>query len=247
MFLPMSCTSPFTVASSTRPLVCATAEASRSASMYGIRCATAFFITRALFTTCGRNILPGAEQVADDVHAGHERALDHLDRALDQAPGLLGVLHDVVRDPFDQRVGQPLAAPAPRARPRSAACAAELALDLVGDGQQPVGGVGPAVEDHVLHPLEQVGRNVGVDRELPGVHDPHVHAGLDGVVEEHRVDRLADRVVAAEGERHVADPAAHEHVRQRRLDAAGGLDVVHRVVVVLLDARCRWRRCSGRR
>ncbi len=27
-------------------------------SMYGVRCATAFFITRALLTTCGRNILP---------------------------------------------------------------------------------------------------------------------------------------------------------------------------------------------
>ena len=26
--------------------------------MYGIRWATAFFITRALFTTCGRNIFP---------------------------------------------------------------------------------------------------------------------------------------------------------------------------------------------
>ena len=47
--------------------------------MYGIRCATALnFITRALFTTWGRNILPLAEQVAHDVHAVHQRAFDHM-------------------------------------------------------------------------------------------------------------------------------------------------------------------------
>ncbi len=182
----------------------------------------------------GQEHLPGAEQVADDVHAGHERALDHLDRALDQAAGLLGVLDDEVRDAFDQGVRQPLVHRRfPPGQVRG--LRAELALHLVGHGEQSVGGVGAAVQHHVLDPLEQIGRDVGVDREPAGVHDPHVHARLDGVVEEHGVDRLADRVVAAEGERDVADPAAHEHVRQRRLDAAGGLDVVHRVVVVLLD------------
>ena len=56
MFLPMSCTSPFTVAMSTRPA--ALLSTVFAASMYGIRCATAFFITRALFTTCGRKSLP---------------------------------------------------------------------------------------------------------------------------------------------------------------------------------------------
>ena len=53
MFLPMSCTSPLTVAMSTLPRV-DTAEpppAAFSASMKGSRWATAFFMTRALFTT----------------------------------------------------------------------------------------------------------------------------------------------------------------------------------------------------
>ncbi len=58
MFLPMSCTSPLTVAVTTRPLLRFLAASSFSASMNGMRCATAFFITRADFTTCGRNILP---------------------------------------------------------------------------------------------------------------------------------------------------------------------------------------------
>ncbi len=58
MFLPMSWTSPFTVAITILPCDRTAAAGSFSASMYGIRWATAFFITRADFTTWGRNILP---------------------------------------------------------------------------------------------------------------------------------------------------------------------------------------------
>ena len=63
---------------------------------------------------------------------------------------------------------------------------------------------GRRFEHHVLDALAQLRGNVVVDRELAGVDDAHVHAGLDGVVEEHRVHRLAHRVVAAEGEGDVA-------------------------------------------
>ena len=62
MFLPMSCTSPLTVAMTILPLARTSPPAAAiwrfSSSMKGIRCATACFMTRADFTTCGRNILP---------------------------------------------------------------------------------------------------------------------------------------------------------------------------------------------
>jgi len=69
MFLPMSCTSPFTVAMSTLPAYAASSSSSASlpaaaraaafaASIKGTRYATAIFITRADLITCGRNILP---------------------------------------------------------------------------------------------------------------------------------------------------------------------------------------------
>ena len=57
--------------------------------------------------------LAGAEQVADDVHAVHQRSLDHLDRpaaaGLDLGAELLGVLLDVGVETLDQRVRDPLA------------------------------------------------------------------------------------------------------------------------------------------
>mmetsp|Transcript_4916 Transcript_4916/g.12722 ORF Transcript_4916/g.12722 Transcript_4916/m.12722 type:complete len:214 (+) Transcript_4916:1353-1994(+) len=74
MFLPMSCTSPFTVAMTTVPLYMSDSGAvagsipsslyffARSSSMNGMRCATAFFMTRADLMTCGKNILPAPKR-----------------------------------------------------------------------------------------------------------------------------------------------------------------------------------------
>mmetsp|Transcript_656 Transcript_656/g.1782 ORF Transcript_656/g.1782 Transcript_656/m.1782 type:complete len:323 (+) Transcript_656:1287-2255(+) len=65
MFLPMSCTSPLTVAMRKMPACefSPLVPLSRfSSSMYGMRCATAFFITRALLMTCGKNILPAPKR-----------------------------------------------------------------------------------------------------------------------------------------------------------------------------------------
>ena len=76
-----------------------------------------------------------------------------------------------------------------------------------------LGGVLAAVEEDVLDVLEQLRRDVLVDLELAGVDDAHVHAGLDGVVQEGGVDGLAHGVVAAEGEREVGDAAGDVRAR----------------------------------
>ena len=55
------------------------------------------------------------------------------------------------------------------------------------------------------------------------------------MVEECRVHRLADEVVAPESEREVAEAAADPGSRTARLDLAGRLEERLRVVVVLLD------------
>ena len=75
-----------------------------------------------------------------------------------------------------------------------------------------------------------------VHRELAGVDDRHVEAGLDRVIEEDRVHRLAHARRRAERERQVRDAARDLGAGQLGLDAAHGLDEVDRVRVVLLDA-----------
>ena len=88
--------------------------------------------------------------------------------------------------------------------------AAAVAL---GDLEQPLGRVRAAVEDHVLDALAQLRVDLVVLGELAGVDDRHVKPGGDRVVEEHRVHRLAHRLVAAERERHVRHPARDPRAR----------------------------------
>ena len=149
-------------------------------------------------------------------------------------PRLLDVRVDEFDDAVDEREGEPLL--------HRVLAPGEIELLLlpaplhgVGKLHHPLGRVRAAIEDDVLDVLEQVLRDVFVDDQLPGIDDPHVHAGLDGVVEERRVDRLADDIVAAERERQVADAAADLHAGTGRLDDPRRLDEVDRVVVVLLE------------
>ncbi|MNH21119.1 hypothetical protein D3C79_809160 [compost metagenome] len=53
--------------------------------------------------------LAGAEQVANHVHAAHQRPFDDFDRARTLLAALLGVFDDVCGDAFDQRMFQALA------------------------------------------------------------------------------------------------------------------------------------------
>ena len=52
--------------------------------------------------------LARAEQIADDVHARHQRTFDHVERPLGDQARFLDVLHDEIGDAVDQRVCDPL-------------------------------------------------------------------------------------------------------------------------------------------
>ncbi len=120
---------------------------------------------------------------------------------------------------------------------RSSTCSLPPPLTRLGQLDQLLARVGTAVQHHVFHRVAQVLGNLFVHAELAGVDDAHVHAGLYGVIQEHGVDGFAHRLVAAEGERHVGDAAGDLRKRQVLAYPGSRFDEVHRVVVVLLDAR----------
>ena len=188
----------------------------------------------------GEEHLAGAEEVADDVHAVHQRAFDDLDRSAtaggEVGTQLLGVGLDVRVETLDEGVRDPL--PHGQGPPGLVGHLGLGAGDVetLGHLEQALGGVGPAVEDDVLDALAQLGVDLVVDDQGTGVDDPEVHPGADRVQEEHRVDRLTDRVVAAEAEGHVGDAAGHQRAGEVLLDPPGGLDEVDPVGRVLLDA-----------
>ncbi|MNK86739.1 hypothetical protein D3C87_1066570 [compost metagenome] len=180
--------------------------------------------------------LAGAEQVADDVHAGHQRAFDHFDRAGEGLTGFFGVFDDVGGDALDQCVLQALVDVPVAPLFGLGFLDAAVALVLVGNGEEGVGAFRGAVKDHVFHGVAQFCRDLVVDLQLTGVDDAHGQAGTDRVQQEHRVDRLAHRVVATERERHVGHAARGQRIRQFVADVGAGVDEVHGVVVVFFDA-----------
>ena len=115
--------------------------------------------------------------------------------------------------------------------------AAPCALQRFADIHQPLGRVRTAVQQHVFDQHLQLRLDLLVHLEHPGIHDAHVHARRDGVIQKRGVHGLADLVVAAEAERDIGDAAAHLRMRQVGLDPARRVDEVNRVVVVLLHAR----------
>ena len=150
----------------------------------------------------------GAKQIADDVHAGHQRAFDDVQRLWQFLPGFFGIGFDEFGDAVNERVRQAVFNGffAPR-EILFLGLDAAFAFEAGGGVQQAVGRVIAAVEDHVFAQFAQVGRDVVIKRELAGVDDAHVHAGLDGVIQEHGVHGFAHRLVAAERERQVRDAA----------------------------------------
>ncbi len=180
--------------------------------------------------------LSGAEEITDHVHAVHQGPFDDGERRGVFLPGFLRILDDEIGDASDEGVRQSFFH---RRFPPAEVFlegAAALAFDFFGVFGEAVGGVGAAVEEHVLHALEQVLGDVFVHLDYARVDDAHVHTCLNSVVEEGRVHSFADRVVAAEGEGNIADPAADFGAGAQLFDAPCGFDKVDGVVVVFFDA-----------
>src|ERR1700744_2905152 len=139
----------------------------------------------------------------------------------------------------------PRSSGARKSRPRRAISPGEIALlgllflapELLGKRQQPVRSAGVTVEDDVLASLAQLRIDVVIDDHLAGIDDAHVHAGMNRVIQEHRMHRLAHRLVAAEREGQIGDAAGDVRARQVRPNPARRLYEVDAVIVVLLDSR----------
>ncbi len=125
MFLPMSCTSPLTVAMHDAAVAVRRGARglARLDERHQVRDRVLHDARR--LDHLRQEHLAGAEQVADHVHAVHQRALDHVPaaaRCCSRASSVSATT--ILVDALHQRVLQPLAPPASRARPgpRRGAC-----------------------------------------------------------------------------------------------------------------------------
>ena len=105
-------------------------------------------------------------------------------------------------------------------------------------GDQFIGRFGATRQDHILQQCAERRLDILVRDRCRRVHNTHIHALADGVIEEDGVHGLAHVVVAAEGEREVADATADLRPGQVLLDPTDGADEIQSVAVVLGHTRC---------
>ena len=181
---------------------------------------------------------PFTEQVADHVHAIHQRPFDNLNRTRGLLAGFFGIELDKFGNAFNQRVFEAFFdVPAAPFRLLGVGGIVSFAAAIfLRQIQQAFGAIIAAVQNHIFNRVAQLGGKVVVNCQLSSVDDTHIHAVTDGVVEEYCVNRLAHRVVTAEGERHVRDAAGDQRVRQFAFDIFAGTDKVLGIVVVLFNS-----------
>ena len=179
------------------------------------------------------------EQIADNVHAVHQRTFDNFNRPsarlLDGKPRLFGVVHNMRIDPFDQRMLKPLCH-----RPATPFGFGLFlrnvgAAVFFGKGNQPFGGIGIFVEDNILARNAQFRVYIVIDVELAGVDNCHVQSRRDCVVQEDRMHRPAHRFIATEREGKIRKTARIMGMRTKHAQFFDGFDEVYAVIIMLFD------------
>ena len=115
--------------------------------------------------------LAGTEQIADDVHAVHQRPFDDAQRLAVLLPRLFDVLIDEIGESFNQRVRQAFFH---RAVTPGVILDRDLAffLHCLGEGDQPLSRIGAPVEQNIFDQFEQVRGNFFVHPSMPGLTIP---------------------------------------------------------------------------
>ena len=179
--------------------------------MNGCRYATAFFITRADFTTCGKNILPAPNKSpttfmpAISGPSMTASGLPYFCRASSVS------CFDVIHDALHERVLEAFLNGAFAPLLFCATDEADAKNLLFDDSANLISrsvASGRRFSRTSSTQFQQILGNLVIHRKLPGVDDAHVQPGTNGVKKKRAVHRLAHHIVAAERKRNVADAAA---------------------------------------
>ncbi len=143
---------------------------------------------------------PLAEQIADHVHACHQRPFNDINRASRLQARLFGIFFDKFGNAFYQGVFKAFRhiPGAPFGLLSIGGIVAFTATVFFRQFQQPFGTVFAPVQNDIFNRITQFRRQIVINRQLPGVDDAHVHAVTNGVIKEYRVDGFTHRIVTTE-------------------------------------------------
>ena len=151
-------------------------------------------------------------------------------------PCFFHIIRDVICDALDKRMRQAflygLFAPAQIDR-----TLLFLLLDALGEFKKSLGGIFPAVQKNVFHIGHQFLVHLLVHLEQRWIHNTHVHAVLDPVIQKRCMHGLANGIVTPKTEGDIGNPSTHPGVRKMLLDPLGGPKEIDGIASVFLHAR----------
>ena len=182
-----------------------------------MRCATAFFITRADFTTCGRNILPAPKRSPTTfIPAISGPSMTSSGRAYFSRASSVSAFTKASIPRTSACDSRSSTVPLRQASSTFASTAPPRFLPFSDSPSVTSRSVasGRAVQQHIFHVLQQHLVHLLVNLQHPRIHDAHVQPRANRVIQKRRVHRLAHHVVPAIAKADIADPPAHLRIRQ---------------------------------
>ncbi len=137
----------------------------------------------------------GTKEVADNIHAVHQRSFNDLDGFSQLFIGFLTVLHNIFINAVHQGVFQAFfhAFFTPE-------FGSFFILFFTDNGsrhlQQTLTGIFATIKNHIFNRFTQFFINVLVHQQFPGIDDGHIHARLDGVIQKYRMHGFTQGIIA---------------------------------------------------
>ena len=154
------------------------------------------------------------KQITNDVHAIHQWTFYHMQWTFRLLPGFFRIFVNVIGDAFYQRMRKSFIHRfiAPCLVFLDVCCCAITHVTRC-DLEQTISGIIRFIENDIFYGFPQFLRQIVIYGQLACINDAHIHARLDSVIEEHRVNRFTHRVVAAKRKRHIGYTPGHHCVR----------------------------------
>src|SRR5690606_8672033 len=89
---------------------------------------------------------------------------------------------------------------------------------------------------HIFTKLTKLRINFIIYHQLSCIYNAHVHAGLNGMIQEHRMHSFTNRIITSEGERQITYTTTYSYQRHQLFNTSGSIDKVYRITIMLLQS-----------
>ena len=177
-----------------------------------------------------------AKKVTNNVHTIHKWFINNIHRTWIYSKSLSYILIHIITDSFHQCMTQSLIK-----RQRTPLLNflfhlfRSISFKTVSIIHHSFSGIITSVKDNIFSQFSYIIRNIIINQRLRRVNNTHIHSGLYGAIQKHRVHHFTHIIVAAKRKRKIAHSPTHLSSRQVGFYPLHSFNKVYRIVLMLFD------------